>query len=331
MGNGLLYVCKQCGSWVILNPVMTLEGCPYCKGELHHVPINMDQYNGWSEEIQRAFQYNYLTGKYNDGVPPVPGLKPNKPVASAPAKKQEAPVRQEAKPAAQPKQKKSSGCGGAFLSLILRVVIGIVIFFLFTGGASMLSKYNGLQREANISLNAVVRGGGSPSVGSYVQMHVRWAAGPFATETSTYSYGSRYSSSSGLTSTVSEKKFYYLILDDGTVMALETTNAQEIEALDRINTWLMGVNGFPDNGEMFTVQGEIKLLDDYEIRSYFDKHLESFGLASGGPNIRYLTLDTTAGREMLYIVLGGAAALLVIVLIIVSVVKKKKKKQAAAA
>ena len=87
MGNGLLYVCQKCGKWVILNPAMTLDGCPYCKGELHHVPINMDQYNGWSEEIQHAFQYHYLAGKYNNGVPPVPGLKPTLPSA-APQKQQ---------------------------------------------------------------------------------------------------------------------------------------------------------------------------------------------------------------------------------------------------
>ena len=210
--------------------------------------------------------------------------------------------------------------GGAILRAVVIILLVGGIGFLVTNGMRLINENNAMQKEAKIALEDFLGSGQDLPVGEYVSYEARWVLGPFATETETQS-------TNGISATAGVRSYYYLILDEGealSLMALEVENTQENETLERMSDWLLGVDGFPYGGETLKVQGKLEEMKDAELRRYFSEDLqEIFGLSPTDPAVRYLVLDTTAGRDGIFLI---AAAVAVAALLIVVIVKKAKKK-----
>ncbi|MBR0200577.1 MAG: hypothetical protein IJQ42_10480 [Oscillospiraceae bacterium] len=217
-------------------------------------------------------------------------------------------------------------------STILRYLIAIVLVgvagFLVTTGFRFLNAHNAMQKEAKIALEDYLSSGRELPVDEFVSYEARWVIGPFATETETQS-------TNGITATSGVNSYYYLILDepDGlSLMALESENAQENETLERMSDWLLSVDGYPYEGETLKVQGKLEEMKDTELRRYFSEDLqEIFGISPNDPAVRYLVLDTTEGREGIYLILAAAAVALLLIVVIIKKAKKKAPAPVAAA
>ena len=215
------------------------------------------------------------------------------------------------------------GKGKSFLALIVFFVLGGLVVFGLTNGYRAINENNNTQRKADISLNTYVDSGEEFPVGKYVSLEVRWVIGPFGTYTTT-------STSHGMTATSNVDYWYVAVLEDGTFMAVSTRNTAEREKLDRMSDWLLGVEGFPRNGETFTLQGKLKKLTNKDMKGIYEKFMTQAGVSLTDSRIRYLVLDTSAGREQLWIIIIAAAALIVIGLVAFSKIRKKKAEERAA-
>ena len=215
--------------------------------------------------------------------------------------------------------------GGAILRAIIAILLIGGIGFLATNGMRLINENNSMQKEAKIALEDYLSSRQDLPVGEFISYEARWVLGPFATETET-------STTNGISATASELSYYYLILEEGdglSLMALKAQNAQMNETLERMSDWLLGVDGFPYGGEILKVQGKLEEMKDTELRRYFSEDLqEIFGLSADDPAVHYLVLDTTAGRDGIFLI---AAAVAVAALLIVVIVKKTKKKAPAPA
>ena len=208
-----------------------------------------------------------------------------------------------------------------FGSIILRYVIGFLVIgafgFVLTNGTRFLNENNSMQREAKIALEDYISTGRDLPIGEYVSLEARWVLGPFATETST-------SSTNGIKATSGVAYYYFLLLEDETVMALKTENLQEREVLDRMSDWLVSVDGFPMNGETLKVQGKLTDMKDKDLTAMYKEYLSDiFDLQPDDPTVRYLVLDTSSGREQLYLIIVAGIVLLVLAVVFIRRGKKK--------
>ncbi len=211
------------------------------------------------------------------------------------------------------------------LGSILRAFVIILLVggigFLVTNGTRLFHERSSMQKTAKIALEDYLSSGRELPEGEFVSYEVRWVLGPFATETET-------SSTNGITATAGVRSYYYLILDEGdslSLMSLEVENAKDNQTLERMSDWLMGVDGYPYGGETLKLQGKLKKMTDTELRSLYTSDLqEIFGLSPNDPEVRYLVLDTTAGRDGVFLILAAVA---VAALLIVVIVKKAKNKK----
>lgn len=211
---------------------------------------------------------------------------------------------------------------------ILRFIIGIVIVgavaYLFTSGTRIIDENNNMQRSAKVALEDYIDTGKALPVGEYVSLEARWVIGPFATETST-------STTNGIKATSGVDYYYFLVLEDGTVMALESNNKKDRQILDRMSNWLVSVDGYPMNGETIKLNGKLKELKGNDLLNLYRSNIIStFGISSSDPSVRYLVLDTTAGRETVYLIIVGVVAVGIIAAVVSGKRKKKKAQQAAA-
>lgn len=215
--------------------------------------------------------------------------------------------------------------GKSILTAIVMILIVGVLGFLLTNGLRLIDEHNSVQKEAKLALEDYLSTGKELPVGEYVSYEVRWVLGPFATETKTQS-------TNGIKATSGEMSYYFLFLEepDGlSIMALEAQNVQEVETLNHMSDWLADREGFPYGGSTLKVQGKLREMKDAELlRLYKSDLLSIFGLSSNDPAVRYLILDTTAGREGPFLIVAGAA---VAILLIVLIRNKAKKKAAATA
>lgn len=218
---------------------------------------------------------------------------------------------------------KAAGCGTAMLRYIIGIVAAIAIFYLFSEGGNLLRQNNNSQRKAEISLNDYIDQGKEFPEKEYVSLNVRWVIGPYATETTTSTYGSRYSKG-GLTATTGVNYFYYVVLEDMTLMTVKTANNAEVDVLDKMSDWLLDVDGYPTNGQTFTLQGKLKKMTQSDLLKEYKANLSIFGLTASDPEVRYLMLDTTEGREGMYIGIVIVIAAIVIARVIIKRGKKKK-------
>ena len=212
---------------------------------------------------------------------------------------------------------------------VLRTVIAVVLVgaaaFLLTTGSRWLNENNSMQRGAKIALDDYVNGAREFPVGEYVSLNARWVIGPFATETTT-------STTNGIKATSGVAYYYFLVLEDQTVMAAKTENVREREALDRMSDWLLDADGYPMNGETITLQGKLSKMTDKDTVRLYNEDLRSvFGLSANDPAVRYLVLDTTAGRGAVYFIIAGCAAALILAFVLISRMKKKARARAQAA
>lgn len=212
---------------------------------------------------------------------------------------------------------------------VLRTVIAVVLVgaaaFLFTTGSRWLNENNPLQRSAKIALDDYVNSAKEFPAGEYVSLNTRWVIGPFATETST-------STTNGIKATSGVAYYYFLVLEDETVMAAKTENVREREVLDRMSDWLLAVDGYPMNGETLTLQGKLsKMTDKDTVRLYNENLYSVFGLSANDPAVRYLVLDTTAGRGAIYFIIAGGAAVLILAFVLIGKNRKKARARAQAA
>ena len=206
--------------------------------------------------------------------------------------------------------------GKSILYYIIGFILIGVVGFLFTNGSRYIDEHNNMQKEAKIALEDYTSTGRAFPVGEYVSYEARWVIGPFATETQS-------STTNGVKATSGVSSYYYLVLDDATLMAVKVNNAKDLETLEQMSNWLSSVQGFPTNGKTLKLQGDLREMTDQKVLSYYrEGALSIFGLPSSDPAVRYLLLDTTAGREGIYLIIFG-----VIGLIVLAVVLSKKKPQ----
>ena len=205
---------------------------------------------------------------------------------------------------------------------ILGAIVGIIavglIAWLVTNGTRFLNANNSMQREAKTALEDYIDGNQDLPMNEYVSLEARWVIGPFAEETTT-------STTNGIKATSGVSEYYFVVLKDMSFMALKTENTREIETLDRMTDWLLGVDGFPMNGETLKVQGKLKKMTDKDLLSLYRTNLMSvFSVSSTDSAVRYVYLDTTAGREAPYLIIGGVIAVGVIALILYNRSRKKQ-------
>ena len=217
-------------------------------------------------------------------------------------------------------------------SSVLGFIIGILVVGLIGYGISNLSRTvgenNNNQKKADVSLNDYIDSGRDYPVGKYVSLDVRWVSGPYATNTHTETTNFIF------TATTAEDNYYLAYLEDGTVMAICSSNKEEKEKLDKLSTWLNSVEGFPRTGEVLHLQGNLKEMtedgatseikkNNQDLMSYYKTAVVRAGLSTSDKRVHYLVLDTTAGRDGIYIWLIGGAAVLILILWIRSRSKKK--------
>ena len=208
--------------------------------------------------------------------------------------------------------------GRSILYLLIGVIVVGLAGLLVTTGIRYLNENNSMQRDAKIALEDYIDNGWAFPTGEYVSLTARWVVGPYATET-------RASRTNGISATSGVLNYYYIILEDNTIMTLMVENAREKAVLNRMSDWLLSVDGFPMDGETIRLQGTLRELKDEELLSLYRQHLASISdIPASDPSVRYLVLDTTEGREGLYLIIGGLMALIVIILIIQN---KKGRKQ----
>lgn len=218
--------------------------------------------------------------------------------------------------------------GSAILRYVIIFAVFAVLGFLFTSGLRMFHERSSMQKEAKIALEDFLSTGQDLPVGEYVSYEVRWVIGPFATETET-------SSTNGISATAGVKSYYYLLLDEGdtlSLMALGVENAQDNRTLERMSDWLLSVEGYPYGGETLKVQGKLSEMTDSELRSYYSESIQSiFGVSPLDPAVRYLVLDTTAGRDGILLIAAAAAVALLVIVVFVKKAKNKAPAPTAAA
>ena len=214
--------------------------------------------------------------------------------------------------------------GRAMLRYAVIIIVVGVIAFLATNGMRILNENNDVQREAKLALEDYLTGNRELPVGEYVSLNARWVIGPFASETST-------STTNGIKATSGVAYYYYVILDDMSIMVLKVQNVKDKAVLDRMSDWLLSRDGFPMNGETLKVQGTLRELKDQDLlKLYRNGVTETFSIAASDPAVRMLVLDLTAGREQLYYILFGAAALIALGVFLFVRTKRKVKEQDAA-
>lgn len=236
--------------------------------------------------------------------------------------------------------KNNNGRSGCLASAVIRMLSMLVCLAVFVGisnGKNWLHQNDVLQRKADISLNEWIEQGQELTPESYVSFDVRWVVGPYAEETHTrnYSVGDRsYSSSktdSGVEAVEAVDYFYYVVLEDWTIMTLKASAKAEVEKLNQLSEWLLSVDGYPMDGETFTVYGKLEDMPSGDIRSFYNEYLSIFGFSSNDPEVRYLMLDTTEGRYGAWLLTGLAVLLVVVIVLIVKQVKRNKQEQNAEA
>ncbi len=211
----------------------------------------------------------------------------------------------------------------------MKRVVGFIVFFVLAGlfmygvngGLRFIRENNNTQRRAEISLNDLVNRSESFPVGKYVGLDTYWIIGPYASETST-------ETSNGIKSTTQELQYYFAVLEDGSVMTVASENRSELEAMNRISDYLLSVEGYPKDGESIHLQGNLRKMTKTDLVRLCDQYaLKIFNLSSTDSRLRHVYLDTTAGRDSMYLILAGAAALVIIVLFARSKLKKKELPQ----
>jgi len=314
MNNEKIYVCTHCQQWLRPHPDVEPKACPFCNGKLEHVPVTAEEFNGWDEATKKALAQTYAAPKEAQPA-----------AAEQPAQADEA-----QKAATEFNQQNSKpmkkGCFSSIFAYIFYIVVSIGVFYLLSNVGNWIHQNDSLQRNASISLNALIDSQQPLPEGEFVSLDTRWVIGPIATETSTSSWGS----SDGLTATTGVDYYYYAILEDGTIMAIQTSNSKEVETLDRMSEWLLDVYGYPMDGETILLQGKLKQMTEREIISIYNEYLYIFELEPNDPSVHYLILDTTAGRIGNVLVIGAVVALIAIVVLVRVSAKKKAAKKAAA-
>ena len=202
-----------------------------------------------------------------------------------------------------------------FRYILLFVLVAAIMIFMLVGGSSLA-----LQRGAKTALEDSVNSGSELSVGEYVSYEVCYVFGPFAHETSTSFFNTMK------LSTKESGYFYFLMLEDNTLMVINTANKEEIAAFDRISETLLSAQEFIADGETRKVNGRLRELSNEELKKIYQEGVrETFGVSPDDPVVRYLILDTSAGREWVFYV--GFALLIAVIagFIIAGQLKGKKK------
>ena len=211
--------------------------------------------------------------------------------------------------------------GKSLLVYAVGFVLVALLGMLVTSGSRYIDEHAS-QRDAKIALEDYLSTGRELPVGKYVSYQARWVLGPFATKTST-------STTNGATATSGVSSYYFLILEEQdslSVMAMEVNNVRENGTLEQMSDWLLSVDGFPYGGPTAKVQGTLRELNETRLRNLYTSELKSsLGLSSDDPAVRYLLLDTTAGRGGIYLILIGSAAALILIAVLVHKAKKKPK------
>lgn len=200
------------------------------------------------------------------------------------------------------------------LVLLFVAVAAIILFILL--GANSLS----LQRSAKIALEDFTDSGRELPVGEYVSYEARVVLGPFAYKSTTSFFNSMKLNAA------ETGYFYFLLLGDGTLMAINTANDEEKAAFDRISERLLASDEVTTDGETVRINGRLKEFKDEELREIYRSEIGNvFGISPDDPGVRYLILDTTAGREHVFYI-GFAALVALIAGFIIAGQHKGKRK-----
>ena len=213
------------------------------------------------------------------------------------------------------------GCLSIFATSMLYVIFGILIFYAMTGFTKWFNGNNNIQREAEIHMNALIESGDELPIGEYADLEVNLVFGPYATYTQ-----SREMSRYEITAVVKETEYYFIILEDMTVMSIATANDNEKAVLSRLSNQLENAimtNSTPSK-ETYLVRGELTEMENGELRDIFEENADYlFGLTPDSPALRTVVLDTDAGREGGYNI--ATAVIVFIVFIIVLLLSKIRK------
>jgi len=292
-----MYVCKECGQYVTINPEKSLKGCPHCKGELQYIPGDPKKLNQLSYEqieVKTAETATYM----------------HEQTKKAGTDETTANTRS-----------KRPGCMATIIGSLVSVLICYMAFFLVNSGRNLLHSVDPFQMKTDLSLNEIVEQGQPLPEDSYVRLDVRWISGPFAEETET-----RSMEDSSVKMTAAVDYYYHVVLEDFTMIALKAANTRELETLDRLVEWFWSVDGYQMDGETVTVYGKLERMLDSNLIRFYSEDLSVFGLSGASDEVHYMVLDTTEGRY-------GAAVLAVcavLVVVLIVLIKKTHKENKAA-
>lgn len=304
-----VYYCRCCNSWYELNPEESLRGCEKCGEELKYVPVSYKAYSEKSPEEKQKFQQAYLN------APP----------------EEENPIQEEEPESEMDKidggWSRLGGCLRGILVYFLVALTGTFVFHVGNGVLRNFHSYNQVQKKAEIHMNALIENGEDLPVGEYVDLEVRWVLGPYATYTQTRE---RETDTQTLSAVIKEVNYYYVVLENNTIMSVATANASEKETLDRMSDWMLNAAGLPKDGETLLLQGKLTNMENAElIRLFLEYADDLFGLDPDSPALHKLVLDTEAGREGGEILASGLVVVIVAAIVCFIIYKKKKKQEKA--
>ena len=211
---------------------------------------------------------------------------------------------------------------------VIRYLIAIVAVALVGGIFNLVHSNSALLTKTKDTrdLNEIIEKGEDFPEGEYVSLNIYWTFGQYAGSTQEISVGH---SKSGFTS---GNDYYYLImLEDYTLMSLKVSDNSIIRALDAQAERLQKADSLEELRESVNVTGKLSVLDDGEIKEYYQETLTLLGVDFENNEIcRMYVLDTTSipGRNLLIMCAAIAGVVLILILIAVIFSKKKEKNSA---
>lgn len=213
------------------------------------------------------------------------------------------------------------GCLNSIGRYAIVLLVSIAFFYAVTGFNRWFTAKNNFQKNAEFHLNTVIESGSELPVGEYVDLEVRWVLGPYATGTQ-----SRTLSEYNLSATVKETNYYYVILENETLISVATANDSEKLKLNRMSDWLLESDGFPADGETFLLRGNLIKMPNGELMDLYQKHAEDiFGVPNDSPSLQKIILDTDAGRERGETLASGIVVVFIVAVVCFVLYKRKKK------
>lgn len=216
------------------------------------------------------------------------------------------------------------GIAGGVGGLIVRIVVGIAVVGLLTGGGILLKSNSRLFRNTDyLDLDAALEQNQELPQGKFGQVTAAYILDVFA-------LGSESVSTWGIKMKSGEEQYYMAVIRDGSVISVKVNDKTEIAEMEAL------ANQFWDYVEEdkefleipdYILKGKVSRLEEQKLKRYYDERWDELGL-EGAFVKSDIMIDATAipgTNILLYIVLP--VVVLGTAVCIFCIIRAKKKKQ----